>query len=61
MSIVWQNLVVAEGVCLASTILENDAEDDDEGRVRDCTGRYSVREPAQNIIDLRKRLPPQGI
>ena len=52
-----QNLVIAEGVCLASTILENDAEHDDEGGVRDCGGQYSMRKPARNIVDPRKSLP----
>ena len=55
-----QNLVVAEGACLASTILENDAEYDDEGGVRNCAGWYSVRVSARNIVDPRKGLPPQG-
>ena len=33
-----QNLVVAEGACVTSTVLEDDAGDDDEGGVRDYTG-----------------------
>ena len=33
-----QNLVIAEGACVTSTVLENDAGDDDEGGVRDCMG-----------------------
>ena len=33
-----QNLVVAEGAFVTSTVLEDDAGDDDKGGVRDCTG-----------------------
>ena len=33
-----QNLVIAEGACVISTVLENNAGDDDKGGVRNYTG-----------------------
>ena len=33
-----QNLVVAEGACITSTVLEDDAGDNNKGGVCNCTG-----------------------